>query len=489
MAPAAPIAWRGLTTVAGLLAGLLVATSGSYGYHRDELYFVMLGGHPSWGYVDQPPLVPLLAHAADVLSGGSLVGLRLLSSLAMAATVLLTGLIAREFGACRAGQVLAATGWGISAVTFAAGHLMTTTSFDLLLWAALGLAGVRALRDGGPAWLWVGAIAGVGLQVKALMAFALVALLMGVLLGGPRRTLTSRWPWMAALLALAIWAPNLWWQAAHSWPQVEMSKQIAAGESGTSEPVLLFLPFQLVLLSPMLVPVWAIGWWRLLRTHALAQWRAFAVAYVVLVALFIATGGKPYYVCGLYPILLAAGAEPVVVWARAARVRLVGLATALAVGLAMNVYLFLPLLPPSQVAGSPVEAVNYDAGEQIGLPEFVETITDVYDGLPPADRDRTVVLAGNYGEAGAVDRYSNLQVMSGHNSLRELGPPSDEQDVVIAIGYPVEDLRGWFGSVDLASRTPTPYGLENDEADQPVYLCRQLRGSWADLWPEMVRTG
>ena len=487
--PVAPIAWRGLITVAGLLAGLLVATSGGYGYHRDELYFVMLGGHPSWGYVDQPPLVPLLAHALDVLSGGSLVVLRLLTSLSMAATALLTGLIAREFGASRAGQLFAATGWGISAVTLATGHLMTTTSFDLLLWAALGLAGVRALRDGGPAWLWVGAIAGVGLQVKTLMAFALVALLVGTLVGGPRRALASWWPWLAALVALVVWAPNLWWQARHDWPQLEMSKQIAAGESGTSEPWGLFIPFQLVLLSPMLVPVWAVGWWRLLRSHALARWRAFAVAYVVLVVVFMTTGGKPYYVCGLYPVLLAAGAEPVVAWARRSRVRPVGLATALAVGLAMNAFLFLPLLPPSRVAGSPVEAVNYDAGEQIGWPEFVDTITGVYDVLPPADRDRTVVLAGNYGEAGAVDRYSDLQVSSGHNSLRELGPPSDEHDVVIAVGYPEEDLRGWFGSVELAAHTPTPYGLDNDEAGRPVYVCRELRGSWARLWPEMARTG
>jgi hypothetical protein len=167
----------------------------------------------------------------------------------------------------------------------------------------------------------VGPVAGLGLQVKTLIVFAMVALLVGILVAGPRRALASRWPWLAALL---IWAPNLWWQAMHHWPQVEMSSQIASGESGTSEPRSLFTPFQFVLLSPVLVPVWAIGWWRLLRAPALSRWRAFAGAYVLLAVLFIATGGKSYYLCGMYPMLLAAGAEPVAEWSRAGRARLDG---------------------------------------------------------------------------------------------------------------------------------------------------------------------
>jgi len=62
-----PIAWSLILTVAAVELLLLVATANRYGYHRDELYFRML--EPAWGYVDQPPLTPILARGAAALIG------------------------------------------------------------------------------------------------------------------------------------------------------------------------------------------------------------------------------------------------------------------------------------------------------------------------------------------------------------------------------------------------------------------------------------
>ena len=207
-------------------------------------------------------------------------------------------------------------------------------------------------------------MAGVALQNKWSPAFLLAGVLVGVLAAGPREALRHRWPWLGGLIAVALWAPNLIWQAAHGWPQLELSRAIAAGSSGTSEPWYLFLPFQLVLISPLLVPVWAVGWWRLARHPGLRRWRAFAVAYVVLAVVFLLTGGKPYYLAGLYPVLLAAGAEPVLGWVRdgARRVRRALLGAALGLGLAVNAVLMLPLLPVDRLAETPIGDINYDAG-------------------------------------------------------------------------------------------------------------------------------
>ena len=190
--PRAGVALGGLVVLAGAVAALLLATSGRYGYHRDELYFLRAGHEPALGYVDQPPLTPLIARVMDMLLPGSLTGLRLPSVLASALVVLLTGLLAREMGGERRAQLLAAASVGVSAVLLAVGHLLSTTTFDLLACTALTWLLVRSLRDGGPIWLATGIVAGLALQNKSLPLVLLAAVLAGVLVMGPRAALATK---------------------------------------------------------------------------------------------------------------------------------------------------------------------------------------------------------------------------------------------------------------------------------------------------------
>ncbi|GAB3360698.1 glycosyltransferase family 39 protein [Modestobacter lapidis] len=483
------VAWRGLLAVAGALVALLLATAGRYGYHRDELYFLRAGRELAWGFVDQPPLTPFLARVMDTVAPGSLVGLRLPSALAAGLVVLLAGLLAREFGSGRAGQLLAAASTAGAAVLLAVGHLLSTSTPDLLGWTALSWLLVRALRDGGRVWLAVGAVAGLALLNKTLPAFLLAAVAVGVLAVGPRPALRSPWPWLGALLGAALWAPHVIWQLANGLPQLELSRAIAAGSSGTSEPWYLFLPYQLVLVSPVLLPVWVAGWLRLLRDPALATWRAFAVAYPLLAAAFVATGGKPYYLAGLYPLLLAAGAEPAMAWARRGAARLRGglLAAAPVLSLGIAAVLFLPVVPVARLAGTPVPDVNYDAGETVGWPAFAAVLARVRAGLP--DGERVAVLTGNYGEAGAVDRYlpELAPAYSRHNSYWTWGPPPEEATTLISVGIAEVELRRWFGRVEQVARIDNGVGLDNDEQGRPVWVLRDRRAGWPEIWPELRR--
>ncbi|MGY1639986.1 glycosyltransferase family 39 protein [Geodermatophilus sp. SYSU D00703] len=483
------LALRPLTGLAGAVVLLLLALAGRYGYHRDELYFLRAGREAAFGYVDQPPLTPLLAAAVDALAPGSLVALRVPSALAAGGVVVLTGLLAREFGGGRGAQLLAAAAMAVSAVLLAVGHLLSTSTLDLLAWTALSWLLVRALRDGGRIWLVTGAVAGLALLNKVQPAFLVAAVLIGVLTVGPREALRSRWPWLGGALALVVWSPNLVWQAAHGWPQLELAEAIAAGSSGTSEPWYLFLPFQVVLVSPLLVPLWAVGWVRLARDPALRPWRAFAVAYAVLAVGFLATGGKPYYLGGLYPVLLAAGAGPVVAWARGSRPRAVAVAGALAASLLVNGFLMLPVVPVDRLAATPVVDVNYDAGETVGWPAFAATVERARERLP-AD-EPVAVLTRNYGEAGAVDRYAPelAPAHSGHNSYWDWGPPPESVTSVVAVGLPEEELRRWFGRVELAGRVDNGVGLDNDEQGVPVWVAEERQVPWSQIWPQLRRLG
>jgi 4-amino-4-deoxy-L-arabinose transferase-like glycosyltransferase len=488
---APPVAWRPLVLVSAAFAVLLLVGSIGYGYHRDELYFLVLGHHPAAGYVDQPPLVPLVDGLVARVTG-SLVALRLPATLAGAGVVLLTGLIARELGGDRRAQVLAAASAACGAIVLAGSHLATTTALDVLWWATASWLTVRALVRGGPHWLLVGAVVGVALETKLLIGLLVTGLLVGLATVGPREPLRDPWLWAAALVALVLWVPNLWWQVANGLPQLDMAGAIAAGSSsGTSDPRWLVPAMQLVLVSPTLVPVWVAGLVRLARHPGLRPWRAFAVAYAVVLLLVILSGGKGYYVAGLYPVLLAAGAPAVVAWlSRRARVaRWSAVAAMLGLSLVVNVTLFLPVVPADRLQGTPVQAVNYDAGEQVGWPELAEVVGTAY-AAAVEDDPRTVVLAGNYGEAGAVDRYQpDIPVYSGHNSLYPLGPPPSSTSTVIALGYPEKQLSEWFSEVDRVGTVQNDAGVENDEWGRPVYLCRDPTDSWATLWPLMRNLG
>lgn len=489
--PSTNVARRPLVLVAVGVGVLLLLTAGRYGYHRDELYFIEAGQHPAFGYVDQPPLVPLLAAAMDWLGGGSLTLFRVPSAIASGVTVMAAGLIAHELGASRRAQVLAAACMGVASITYAVGHLVSTSTYDLMMWTLLSWLLVRAVRDDGPVWLMVGLAAGIGLQVKILLAFLLLGVAGGILAAGPRRVLRSPWMWGGAALAATVWAPHLIWQAVNDWPQLQVAHSIAGGGSGTSEPRWAFLPFQLLLVSPLLFPVWMAGWWQLMRSPALRPWRFFAVTYAALAVVFLVTAGKPYYLAGLYPVLLAAGAEPTLRWVARGRHRLRGaiLGVALAGSLAASAFLFLPLVPVSRLADTPVTDVNYDAGETVGWPTFAAAVNSVVEAST-RDGVRPVVLTENYGEAGAMLRFKpGLKVYSGQNSFWTWGPPPEGSDTVVAVGFRGQALRQWFADVRAEGTIDNGVGLDNDEQGNTVWVCTSPRKAWSALWPDIRRIG
>ncbi len=491
-----PLARGPVRGAAAAVSGLLLALSGRYGYHRDELYFLQAGRHLAWGYPDQPPLVPLIARVMSGLAPDSVVVLRLPSTLTAAAIVVLTGLIAGELGGGRAEQGLAAGCAAASAVVLATCHLLSTATYGLLAWTALSALLVRLLLGSEQRlWLAAGLVAGVGMLANPLVAVLGFGVLAGVLIAGPREVLRSRWLWAGALLAALIAAPYLAWQAGHGWPQLEISRAIAAGSSGTSEPRALFLPYQLVLVSPVLVPIWVAGLVRLFRDPALCRLRALAWAYPVLAVVFVVTGGKPYYLAGLYPLLLAAGAAPAVAWAgrRRRRLRRWLLAAAVVFSVVVGGTVTLPVLPLDALAGSHLVAVSYDLGEQVGWPRFAAVVDGVYAGLPPSQRATAVIFTSNYGEAGAVDHYGRAlglpRAYSGHNGYWYWGPPPQTGGPTLAVGFSAAELSRYWTSITPAATITNGHGVDNDEEGNVVYLCRGQPRPWAAIWPGLRQLG
>lgn len=471
-----------VVAVAGLVTLVLVLFSGGYGYHRDELYFIAAGKHLDWAYADQGPVTPLLARAMTELAPDSLTVLRLPSALAAGLMVLVTGLLARELGGSRRAGVLAAATAGLAVVILFDGHLLNTSTYDLLVWTVAVWLVVKAVRGDERLWLLAGLVLGLGLLNKPLPAFLAVALLAGLLIAGPRSLLRSPYVWGGAVIAAALFAPFVIWQAAHGWPQLEVSASIAAGGSTSSQPWWAVIPFQFLLVSPVLAPIWITGLVRLFRTPELRDLRFLGWTWVLLAAVFMATSGKPYYLAGLLPMLIAAGCVPIPEWLTRGRsgLRKLALGFALASSAVIDPIIALPVLPVA--SADIIIAMNPDVGETVGWAEFVTTVATVHE--PGA-----VIFTRNYGQAGAIDRYGPEhglpQAYSGHNAYHIWGPPPDSSAPVIVIGETVAQASEHFDGCTQRAKVSNPAGVKNGEYGTPVLLCEAPRRPWSALWPEL----
>ena len=461
---------------------LLLALSGRYGPHRDELYFVAAGHHPQWGYPDQPPLTPLVAGLADTLAPGSLLALRLLSALVVGVVVLVTADLARALGGGRGAELLAAVATATGAGLLAVGHMLSTATTDLLVWTVVVRLVVSTLQHDRPRqWLVVGLVLGIGLQNKHLVGFLAVGLVAGVVLTpGLRHHLRSPWAWGGAAVAVLLWLPNLVWQARHGWPQAELAADIR-DEYGTVGGIAELVLLQAVMINPLgavLAAVGGVAGWRR------PEWRWFRpvpVAYLLLLGVFVLTGGKNYYLLGLLPPLAAAGA---VVLERRWSARGVGVFTAaVAVTALFPLPALLPVLPASTLDASFYPALNEDQLETIGWPSVVRTVRGVVDSLPAAERGSAVVVTQNYGEAGALRWYGvEAPVYGTHNGFADWGPPPEGSGPVVWVGFEAPDPAALTGCV-RAARLGT--GVDNEEDGNGVWVCDGPTRSWASAWKQL----
>ncbi|WP_327590868.1 glycosyltransferase family 39 protein [Nonomuraea sp. NBC_00507] len=476
-APSLPaFAWRTTGSIAGVVVVILLLLSPWYGYHRDELYFRLLGQTPAWGYFDQPPLTPLLARLSTELFGDTLVGLRVVPAVCAALLILIGAAITRELGGRTSAQTLAAAGLGTGMFPLLAGHTLLTQSADFVFWTACILFVLRALlRGDGRWWVAAGAIAGAATFNKHLIILLITGLATGLLITvglavkGPRAVFRDRWFWSGAFLAAVIASPNLLYQAVNGWPQLTMAATL-------SEPVnrIMFVPMLVALLSMGAFVIAVVGWLWLRRRQ---ETRPLAIASLVTILLGLVSGGRADYVAGSLIFAFVAGCVPATVWmkSRVSRRRMVwwGLLGSSIIGIVVA----LPLLPLPALGYSPNEVSR----ESVGWPRFVAQVAAVHRALPPG----TIVLTSNYGEAGALDRFApDIPVFSGHNELWYQGPPPETAQTVVALGLPPERLRQRFALCESAGVIDHGTGVANEEQGLPITICSGPRAPWTTAWPD-----
>jgi hypothetical protein len=488
-----------------LKAGIHLATNlfTHYEFHRDEFLYFAMGEHFDLWRMDIPPAIAALSVMVRGIFGDSLIIIRLVPALFGTATVLIALLIVRELGGGRFAQWLTGCSMLLNPLLLRASNLFQPVVLDQFAWTLGFLALARLQReDHWRWWLLLGIGTGFGVLSKLTIGVFGLAVMVGLLLTLRLSWIRTRGPWIALFTAVLLGLPTLVGQVTLDFPVVGymadlQENQLALMTLGE------FLVGQLEMLGPgILLAVGGTGF--LLLHPSMRPFRILGWALVATVLLFVISDAKPYYLGPAYPLFLAAGA----VWVgQVSRPRLrVGLQwIALTGAVAYGAFLLpigIPILPPAQMeiyaarlAGEEavrtnrgdVERIPQDYADMLGWKDQVEAIAEVFHRLPEVDRESAVILASNYGEAGAVDFYGPElglpKALSLVGTYWLYGPGEKPGDVAVLIGFSTEDVEAFFAEVEAVRRLGHPFGVA-EERDLTIHVARRPYRTLQEVWPE-----
>jgi hypothetical protein len=488
-------AWLLLFAVLKLAIHLNVGAG--YGYHRDEMYYLVCADHLAWGYVDHPPVSVLLIAAMRALAGASAAAIRFAPALAGASTVFVVGLMTRQLGGRWLAQALAMTAAIAAPFYLALDQYFSMNAFDVLVWSVAASMMIAILK-GGPdrLWLWLGITLGIGLENKISVLWLVGALGVGLLLSPQRTLLRTRGPWIAAAVAAALALPYAVWQLAHGFPTIEFmrestSEKLAAHSFGG------FLAAEVRGMLPIASPIWAAGLLSLFWSERSRAYRVLGWAWLAVFLLLAATPTtRSAYLAPAYTWLLPAGAVAIERLLRGWR-QVIGVAYAVLIvlGASSAAPFVLPIVPRETLlaAARPSDAEERTGGPQVSeflahmtpWPQIVGQVAAVYDAIDPAARASTSIVASNYGIAAAIDvlgRDRGLPpALSGHNNYWLWGLRGQQPKTFIVIGWSEASLRRSFDDVVRAGETRCEFCMNYDN-HQPIWIARGLHVPLSAWW-------
>jgi 4-amino-4-deoxy-L-arabinose transferase-like glycosyltransferase len=465
--------------------------------------------------MDFPPFIAMLSQVERLLLGDSIVAIRLSSSIASGLLVLLAALIARELGGKTFAQLLAAVAVAVSPLFLRAGVLFQPVVFDQLWWTlalyALVRLGAGATRedvlDTAPRW-WIvlGVACGVGLLTKFSLLFFGTALVAAILIAPQRRVILTPWPWLAAVIAFALGSPSIVGQIALGYPVLDQMKTLQ-GSQLAHVSVWSFVTGQFFLGPAVLLAM--AGALYLVLADRMRPFRSVGWTCIGAFVLLLVLHGKSYYIGPIYPALFGAGAVAFERWSErraygvSMAMRVVAIALLVATG-ALGAPLELPIFSKELTASfasrmgltattrtnqGTALRLPQDYADMLGWPELVNAVAKAYDSLPPEKRAQVVLVAENYGEAGAMELYGPKlglpRVVSAAGSYWFFGPGEKPGTVVISLGVTREDLEKLYGTVTPAGRVLNDWGVP-EEQDVSIYVGEHPKETMQQLWPTLA---
>jgi 4-amino-4-deoxy-L-arabinose transferase-like glycosyltransferase len=495
-----------ILSAAVLLLHLAVNIFGPYGFHRDEFLYIAMGAHLRLFAMDFPPLIAIIADFTRAVLGNSIVAIRFFPALAAAFLVWLSADIARRLGGGRFAQLLAALLVFFSPIFLRPGNLFQPVIFDQLWWTLGCWAIVRWKESDNPRW-WIalGIIMGIGLFTKFSIFLFGFGVLVGLLAPADRKLLTTRWPWIALGLTLFIGSPAIIGQITLGFPFFGVMHDLQR-QQFSHVSWLDFVTGQVFMLGFISFIVAVTGLVALFAKERFRSFRILAWVYAGAFLVLFLMHGKAYYLGPIYPAMLAAGSVMAELVGKG-RWK-IGFRAALLVILVAGGIFFLPIgvpiLAPQKMSdytsalglsaantsnSGRVLRLPQDYADMLGWNQRVETVARVYRSLAADQRKEAVILASNYGEAGAIDflgpKYGLPHSICFEGSYWFYGPGKNTGATTIAIGFDSTDLVKNWRQVTPVARIENKWTVP-EEQDLTIYLCGDEIRTAQEIWPSLA---
>ncbi len=399
-----------------------ILISSDYDLQRDEYLHLDQGQHLAWGFQSVPPFTSWVSYLIHLL-GNPVLGVKFFPALFGAMTIFIVWKAIEELN----GNLFALT-LGSTCVLFSAllrlNTLYQPNSFDVLSWTTLYFIAIKYFKTDNTKWLYIGAIVfAIGFLNKYNIVFLLIGLFPSLLLTKHRKIFLKSSLYFAILLGLVLILPNLAWQYNNNFPVFHHLKELAETQL-VNVNRFDFLKNQLLFFIGSLIVIFS-SFYALLFYKPFQEYRLFFFSILLTLITFIYFKAKDYYAIGIYPIYIVFGSVYL------ADILKEGWRKYLQpVAIAVPLLLFIPVYNVAFPNRSPEYIIqhseNYkklgmlrwedgknhllpqDFADMLGWKELALKVDSVYLSLP--NKNNTLILCDNYGQAGAINFYTNQKL-------------------------------------------------------------------------------
>ena len=474
-----------------------------YEPHRDEMLYLAEGHHLAWGFMEVPPVLSLFAWLIHFLGDG-MFWIKFFPSLIGAAIFIICGKIVLSLGGKTFALILLFLPF-IFGVYLRLFFLFQPNPPENLCWTLIAFSIIRFVQTKENKWLYLfGVSVGIGMMSKYSVAFYTASILLGLLLTKHRVIFLNKHFWLASLIGLLIFLPNIIWQYQNHFPVIFHMKELQQTQLQYVHPIQ-FLIDQLLMNLPC-VFIWLTG---LFFTLLSKQYRFIGLAYVFVIILLLLGHGKNYYTLGVYPVLFAFGAVQLEKFTLIKRkwLRYAFIIFPVVMGIYM-LPIGLPILPPKQLAATYIKwhlentgalkwedqknhPLPQDFSDMLGWKEMTAKVAKAYLMLDDSEKQNVFIFCNNYGMAGAVNYYAAKyhlpQAYSDNASFLYWIPPNiNIKNFILVSDDPDEkqhDFAKGFQSVTKVDSITSFYARERGDY---IYLFVGADKNFRDFFKEKI---